>query len=281
MNWQPKERPAATLPNSEEIPPLPSLFLLPGLGGNQKLFQDLPQVVPVSYLDWTDLIQPGVDMSTLFTRVRSQIEARLPSGPVHMAGYSIGGPLAYACARAFQASGRQVLSVSILDATAGDAPIALPLRSRIRRRIERLSSFDILAGLASALAKVLIRPPAAPLLRSLQPHRNRPLPFGFDQQIHLKLTMQLLMPMFWPWWLALTEPASPLTAPTYVFRSQEHESFEPEDLGWGHYCSNVRVIHVPGTHLGMLEPKYNARLCAELLKLAGIEPRSVDESVGI
>jgi thioesterase domain-containing protein len=277
MICTPEERPGnetAILSNDAVTAPRPLLFLLPGLGGNQKLFQDVPQVIPVEYLDWTDSIQPGFAMATLFDHVKSQIEARLPVGPLHLAGYSIGGPLTYACALAFQAHGRHVLSVSILDANAGDAPVALPLRSRIRARMERLSSFDLPAGLASVLAKILIRPPALPLLQRLQHYRNQSLPFGFDREIHLKLTMQLLMPMFWPWWLALTESAPPLTAPTYVFRSQEHEPFEPEDLGWGQYCSNVTVIRVPGSHLGMLDPQNNAQLCAELLKLAGIDPPS-------
>ena len=275
MIWTPEERPGnyrTILPHEAAPPPRPLLFLLPGLGGNQKLFQNVQQVVPVNYLDWTDSIQPGFGMATLFNHVKAQIEDRLPAGPLHLAGYSIGGPLSYACARAFQAQGRPVLSVSILDANAGDSPVNLPLRSRLRSRMERLSSFDLPAGLASVAAKILIRPQAFPLLQRLQHYRNRSLPFGFDQEIHLKLTMQLLMPMFWPWWLALTESAPPLTAPTYVFRSQEHEPFEPEDLGWGQYCSNVTVIRVPGSHLGMLDPQNNAQLCAELLKLAGIDP---------
>jgi len=213
---------------------------------------------------------------------KSTAETKLPAPPIHLAGFSIGGPLAYACALAFQAQGREVASMAILDATASDAPVPVPLNIRLRGRLQQIASFNLPAGLASIIGKTLARPAALPLLRRLQPYRNVKLPLGYDNHLHMKITMQLLMPMFWPWWLDLTRPATPLnapllTAPTYIFRSQDHAPTEPEDLGWSHYCTNVKVIRVPGSHNGMLEPKHNTLLSQALLKLAGIPPTPIYE----
>lgn len=262
-----QDRHATGLPTAADHQPL--LFLLPGLGGDQKLLQNIDQVVHIDYLDWTDLIH-GSGLQTLFTHVKSQIEAKLPAGPVHLAGFSIGGPLAYACALAFQAEGRRVATMAILDATASDAPVPVPLNIRLRGRLQQFASCNLPGGLASIVGKLMARPASQPLLRRLQPYRNVELPFGYQKQLHMKITMQLLMPMFWPWWLELTRSAPPVTAPTYIFRSQDHAPTEPEDLGWSHYCTNVKVIRVLGSHNGMLEPKHNGPLSANLLNLAGI-----------
>jgi thioesterase domain-containing protein len=252
----------------------PLLFLLPGLGGDQKLLKNIGQVVHIHYLDWTDLIQESSGFEALFIHVKSQIDARLPTGPVHLAGFSVGGPLAYACALAFQAEGREVASMAILDASASDAPVPVPFRVRLRDRALQFASFNVPAGVASIVGKAMARQPARPLLHRLRPYRNVALPFGYQHQLHLKVTMQMLLPMFWPWWIELTRTAPPVTAPTYVFRSQDHAPSEPEDLGWSRYCSHVKVVRVPGSHSGMLSPKVNGPLSAQLLNFAGIKTPS-------
>ena len=89
-------------------------------------------------------------------------------------GYSIGGPLAYACVLAFQSEGRVADSLTILDGRTYGAP-----RTKLRERWDNLTTFRLRAGVASVIAKVLTYDLALPLLRRLSPLRRIKLPWNF------------------------------------------------------------------------------------------------------
>jgi thioesterase domain-containing protein len=252
----------------------PLVFVLPGLGGEEdpeleKFWEpsrNLLDIVSVTYLDWTELVRQGADFTAMVAHVKHQIESRSPLGPVRMAGYSIGGHLAYACATQFHAQGRPVQCMAILDAPVTIGESAPGLGARLRARLDMLLDFDLRAGLASLLAKILIREPARPLLKRISRYRQSRLPFSFDAYLHRKITMQLVRRIFPPWWRGMARPPSRLTAPTVLFRSEEHEPREREDLGWGDYCVDLKVVPVAGSHRGMLDPEHNGPLRAAFVR---------------
>jgi thioesterase domain-containing protein len=252
---------------------VPLAFFLPGLGGDEdpklaafwKPFAGALRIVPLTYVDWTELVEQDIDFSVVVSHVKRQIEEILPVGPLRLAGYSIGGHLAYACAREFHAEGRVVDCVAIFDAPADVQNLKLPLSKRLQQRLDRLLSFDIRAGISSILAKSLTNPRSLPRLRKLSRYRHRPLPFHLESSLHRKFQMQMVLRLFPPWWKKVSCPPEVLDTPTFLFRSEEHESDEREDLGWGDYFRIVTVIRVAGSHRGMLEPAVNAPLRAAFL----------------
>jgi len=251
----------------------PVVFVLPGIGGEKdprlERFwapsRSMFDLVLVTYLDWTDLIETGRDFSHLATHVRRQIEARMPAGPLRIVGYSLGGHLTYATALGFQAEGRMVESVAILDAPVNLGASRPPLRKRLRARFDAFLTFNLRAGMASFLAKLLIMQHARPLLHRLSRFRNTLLPFHLERDVHHKITMQLVRSLHSSWWQKILSEAEPLETPTFLLRSEEHEDFDREDLGWKEYCLDLRVIQVTGSHHGMLDPANNAALRSALV----------------
>lgn len=248
----------------------PAIFLLPGLSGEAldvfwEPARSALDLVPVSYLDWTDLIEAGCDGRALARHVLRQIENRMPAGLIRMAGYSIGGHLAYSAAMELQAQGRIVSSVVILDATVHLGAVPQSFRVRMRERMESLLPFNFRAGLASILAKLLVREACRPLLHRFSGYRHVPLPFHFERYLHNKITMQLVRRIHPAWWQTLLRQSPSLEAPAYLFRSEDHRPEEGEDLGWAGLCRNLKVIAVVGTHGSMLEPPNDARLRIALI----------------
>ena len=244
------------------------LFLLPGLGGSQKLLVGEPGVVPVHYLDWTEIVKQGSGFAALYRDVKEQIDSQLPNGPFAIAGYSVGGPLAYACARALEGEGRPATWIGILDERV-DVWKAAPLRKRLQARWKELCSFNVRAGLASVAAKLLTRPADARMLRRLASYRGARLPFGFESYLHNKIRMQLLQRVFNSWWHPILRSPELLSTPVTVFRSEEHGPCESDDLGWGRHCGNVQILPVAGSHRTMLDIDIQGPLSSALLQLSG------------
>ena len=150
----------------------PVVFVLPGLAGDQDPVlegfwgptRSVFDLVPIAYLDWTDLIAARCDGEALARHVNQQIKSRVPQGPIRMAGYSIGGHLAYSTAAELEAQGFTVNSVVILDAPLHLDAAPQPFRVRLRERLKDLLSFNLRGGIASIVAKLLVRERCRPLL---------------------------------------------------------------------------------------------------------------------
>jgi thioesterase domain-containing protein len=249
----------------------PVVFVLPGLGGEadpdleifyRPMRAEL-DLVPITYLDWVELLDADCEFASVAANVRRQIESRMPNGPIRMAGYSIGGHLAYVTALALRAEGRSVDVVAILDAPADVEDFVLSFREQLRARLERLRSFNVRAGLASLFAKALILGNSHRAFSYLARHRRRTLPFRFDTYLHHTITMQLVLRIFPVWWKKQSQQTTIiLDTLTYLFHAEGREPTEREDLGWSKYCSHLKVLNVAGSHRGMLHPSVNAPLRA-------------------
>lgn len=239
--------------------PSPLLFLLPGLIDDDPEFDSvwLPlrktlKIVGVRYLDWCALVAPDASIVSLISYVSDQIKRNAPSGPILIAGYSIGGRIGYAVALALQQEGRSVNCLAILDASANTEQGKVPLSMQTRNRFRSLMKFHLRGAISSVIAKVLTRPEFWPLLRRLAPYREKPLPFDMHIYLHPKLTMQMELRLFRPWWPTMKNSGSLLAAPTYIFRSEDYDNFTSENLGWEDYCLHHKTIRVAGDHGSML-----------------------------
>jgi len=254
---------------SDEKPPL--FFLLSGLGGEQRLFRDKPEVHPVRYMEWTETVLSNRNYALQFDDVLSQINRKVGNSPLRLVGYSVGGLLAYACAVAFEAEARPVESTVILDVPAlGSGPSATPVGKRLIKRLQQLATFQVRSGLASLIAKPLTRESFMPLMRKAVRYRDLPLPLGFHTYLHHKLNMQMQLPVILPWWRSVVDAGPVLKSPVFLIRSEEHEPDEPEDMGWAALCSHLEIINVPGDHNSMLHPSNSPALSAHILELMGL-----------
>ena len=217
-----------------------AVFILPGIDDNPRMWEPLQKAFDgkiVNYLDWTDLLT--ATLADLAAHVSMQIESLSPSGEIRLVGYSIGGSLGYAVAKALQTAGRPVSCLVVLDARAGIEPMPKSPGRRLRERFEQLLTLASRDGLGSLVAKGLTLQPAMPLLRHISRWRDTKLTFSFVSYLHHIITIQLMRRLYWPWWRATVQSGFSLMTPTFLFRSEDHEPSESEDLGWRHLCKNL------------------------------------------
>jgi thioesterase domain-containing protein len=243
----------------------PVVFFFQGSGeGEAKYwgpFEDVVRAVPLSYLDWTELVKPETGFAGVILHLKAQIQSRMPAGPLHLVGYSIGGPLAYACAIALQAEGRVVDCLAILD---GHTSLKA---ATWRQRFADLATFEVRSGLARVLSKLLTNRYGLPVLRRLSAMRRVKLPFNFGAYLHPKLRVYLMWRMFGPWWRTVAPPNAEFTVPTLLFRAKESQRLESDDLGWRRYCQNLTVIQVAASHFNILAAENFGPLCADLARV--------------
>jgi thioesterase domain-containing protein/acyl carrier protein len=120
----------ALLVNGSPAPPESQslVHLVPGLFGDEprlaKFRQALAGRISFNVVAIPDLRQPAAilgDMSRMGWLAARDIQARQPTGPLMLAGYSFGGCVAFETAQALVAAGREIALLAILDAPFGRA----------------------------------------------------------------------------------------------------------------------------------------------------------------
>ena len=118
----------------------PEVFLFPGLGGDELELAALRlgcaptlQCIPVQFPYWTDHART-LTLDQLVDHCCVQIESLAPTGDLRLAGYSFGGTIAYAVAKALTAAGRRVEWLGLVDAPSGSHVAATSRSSHARRR---------------------------------------------------------------------------------------------------------------------------------------------------
>jgi len=230
--------------------------------------------IVVSYLDWSwrRFMGPECFLTSLLADIRRQIDEKAPNGAFYIAGYSIGGPLAFACAHDCRAAGRKVAGVAILDAPAIAKGVPTPFLIRMRRHIKDLLKFDIRGLIGSAMAKMLTSAPMLPHLPSLAKLPAAKLPFAMGSYIGDKLAMQLTRQRYWAWWRGRIETIARSPIPTLLLSSADFDHLGQEDLGWGQYCEVLEVVHLRGSHENILDPR-NLEIVQEKLGALQVEAR--------
>jgi amino acid adenylation domain-containing protein len=177
----------------------------------------------------------------------STIRARQPDGPLALAGYSIGGLVAYEVARQAVASGQHIEWLGIVDAVAPSmheiirANLTLPGRLRsLRRRPDRERWAKI--------AEVTIR-----ALRSCTPWPQN----NFDYRGVTEIACRYLQPGH--------------RVPTHLFVSEVSLAAAEKDLlGWSEFHQGPLAAHrLAGDHSGLLQPPQADLLAKIMLESLG------------
>jgi acetoacetyl-CoA synthetase len=219
---------------------LPLVHLLPGFFGDEPRLARLRQAL-AGRVGFHVIAMPGARhaASTLRDMVRTavfcarDIEARQPTGPIMLAGFSFGGCVAFETARALVASGREVALLGLFDAPLGRT--ADGTRRSLRERLRpwallyavgaRICSWD--SGRRLVLSIVRRFGPVAEIkankfvfliLREFARHRWAPVAIDVDT------------------WLAVSAQYAPKTLSI-----------------WRRLCPRLRVVKLPGAHLEIFQ----------------------------
>jgi thioesterase domain-containing protein/acyl carrier protein len=113
---------ARSLASSRPAAPMPTLFMLPGLYGDDprlaRLRRRLADKIRVEMLEPPGLDAPGSllrDLAATAAIVAREIQRRQPSGDIRLAGFSFGASVAFAAAHHLIASGRTVAMLYLID----------------------------------------------------------------------------------------------------------------------------------------------------------------------
>jgi len=213
------------------------LFLLPSATGNLLFWQRVIPYTPRHLLLWG--VAPGwaageqVDCQSLAEVVVPMVEAiqkHQPQGPIRLMGYSAGAHFAHEVARQLEDLGRQVEFLGLVDAIPNRPRAAWwsKTTAMLRRLIDprQWSSFR------------RRRPPNEPSGQRVKVPRKQHLPDRFVRMHdQFRQTRQQLVDL-----LEAHVPGR-TQAPVTLFRVPgKKDEKRPPGLGWGRYCSHVKVI---------------------------------------
>ncbi len=222
---------------------------------------------------WATVVDPAYRFETLVGFVADQILARADGGPILLAGYCFGGAIAAAVARHLDAQGHTIGLLAILD---GDvAWFQGPRRGGTVRLTPWQQARSMRwAWQSGRLAEYLGRVSAESLARRhtwLLPwlakrERYKRLPGDFAFYLNLHLLMQILPGTDRSGLSRAMVVDAPLRVPVGVFRTPEHDSGRPDDLGWSALFQPATVRFIAGTHEGVFAPTIIDGLCESFVQ---------------
>jgi amino acid adenylation domain-containing protein len=242
----------------------PVVFFMPGYGGDEPRLgrfraacANMLDIRPLHYPALPRLADADASFDSISAHVADQIDRAQPEGPVALAGYSVGGDVAYCAALRLVERGRAVGLLAIFDTdTGGDAPpTAAAVPRSIWQRLGRLVPIvrrgdwnELIAGLFPAGR--VVRPPLVHIVRGLAGFRRigtANLTFYLKRHLH-----EAFVQAHHSAWLSLGVVRR-VAAPIVLFRSQQ-EGRTTDDLGWRSRADRLTVVDVPGNHLTMFGP---------------------------
>ncbi|MEJ0019553.1 MAG: alpha/beta fold hydrolase [Acetobacteraceae bacterium] len=269
-----------------------TVFLIPGMGGVSQLVGGFAaacaprlRIAIIDLPDWPDLIAPQFSMADLVERCAAEIQERAADGPLHIAGFSLGGHVALGVAHVLLSRGHRIGFLGVLDTNAAwrrrsspDADRKGPLHPvrRLRWEMHNLLTAAregrLVDRLGMLTAEVLAQPGKAWRLRLAASRRHARLPAGFWMFVNKYLREILQARTVRSWQADRRQTVPLLDVPAVLFRSQEHEPREPDDLGWGALCPGLRIVHVAGGHEGMMRPPHLDDFCDVFIRESAAAP---------
>jgi acyl-coenzyme A synthetase/AMP-(fatty) acid ligase/thioesterase domain-containing protein len=229
--------------------------------------------------DWRDWPYDEHALDRVVRRLIAQIDGHGPDRPPIIAGYSLGGSLAFATAVALERMGRPVRFLGLLDSGLSPSrsttdrrrglswPAWLEMFARERRAFgfkpAFLNELSYVVAESGSLRKVL-----GPLSRLAM--RGK-LGVVLDNFIGMQVRVSA-----WRAWSALHRQAE-IEAPTVLLRTADHAPDAPVDLGWDKHCSSLRVITIAGCHRDLFDEPQLRSLAAAFV---GTVSRSRDPAWG-
>jgi nonribosomal peptide synthetase DhbF len=278
----------------------PLVFLLPGLCGDEPglvrfriLCDPSVRFVMLDYPGWKFMTEETSGIDTLVRHVIGQIQSEAPEGPVWLMGYSFGAYCSYAVASELSRSGREVAFVGLLDPSAPTQPpdevAPIPAGWRffhtVGRQVRAIAQGMSARVSALVAVRVLNSPLGKPILALARRMRN-PRPssrFGYYLNYYLNASKRLAAMKHW--YKSVENELLPLSAPAFLFRSEDHSPEQPEDLGWSRHFKSVSTINLTGFHYTIFDSPHLESLCDETGKAirsiaSGIKSAPLSDSSG-
>ena len=256
----------------------PLVFLLPGLCGDEPglvrfriLCDPAARFVMLDYPGWKFMIEENHGIDILVKHVIRQIQSEAPDGPVWLMGYSFGAYCSYAVAMELARLGREVAFVGLLDPSAptelpdevAPIPVSWHFFHTVARQLRAIRQG--MASRVSALVavRVLNSRPGKPVLALARRMRNPRPALRFAYYLNYYMNASKRLAAMKHWYQSAEKESAPLSAPTFLFRSEDHSLDEPEDLGWGRHFQSVSTIKLTGFHYTIFDPPHLESLCDE------------------
>ena len=234
-------------------------------------------IVNVDIGEWTDLVEPTFQFEHLIGRVMALITDIAPTGKVRLAGYSLGGQIAWAVAVALEGAGREVEHVMLIDSwnmedqsqrffADLDKLAHLTRRDELYQLLRSCAEGEFPKHLARLVGRRLLGRRGAKLLRWLARHRNI-MPTQVDYHLSLYLLVSLLATHAAAWSRAFDKNMV-LHAPVTLLRAAAN-MHQAQDLGWQDSSPQLQVVNVAGDHRSMLAADNLGNIAVHFIRVFG------------
>jgi enterobactin synthetase component F len=208
--------------------------------------------VLLEYPDWRQMVAPGFDMVAMVEHFMSRIREHSSSGPVLLAGYSLGAAAAMALAADLRDAGREVSGLLLFDLQSVQASWKARRAQALRTRI-RLHLVAAWRTLCVRTVRLAGRHPG--LLRSIL-EQTAFLPVRWRYWFYVQTSVTLQIKTIEPWRDAVhADPRLWAGVPTILFRTGSGAALRGDDRFWHWPGRDVRTVPVRGDHYSMLRER--------------------------
>jgi thioesterase domain-containing protein len=297
--WRPTPGAPVVLREGDLADGRPTLFVLPGMGGNVYNYYALAEHLPAPQrvvglpLPGADGLEPPLtSIEAVAERFAASIRAEQPRGPYVLAGYSLGGRVAFEVARrlAAEQGPKSIGVLAMLDTPAPGWPRPLPWIRRAAQHARRVARGELTAPLKPILKRLRRAKPAA-VASAAASSRGVGDKAERDAIESLGLPPEILRGVRLPahvgdpavrarhyamvetyWRAALAWRPAPIDLPITVLRAAEPcwtncDVSDPR-MGWSRLTRGpVRVAPVPGSHGTLFHEAHVVEVAATLERL--------------
>lgn len=261
------------------------LFLIPGLNGTAYYLSPLCKSFDMDRA-CIAFQAPGIDgleaplgsIEEMARRYIEEMRSIQPHGPYAIAGHSFGGVIAYEMAQRLAEQGETVEPLMLLDTAVSESEDGVDQSDEIMALFEFIGVFNRFSGQPPIRAELLALP-IDEQRRTLWSMLGSNPAAADVIEVYRKNMIAMLRyrprPYAGPVILYRSVDGFPAEA-VHPDRRVRHEFGTPA-LGWDKFCSDLRIIDVPGDHFTMVMPPQANPLVASLQEV--LKPR-VDMVIG-
>lgn len=251
------------------IPKSNSFVYIPGSGGGvpdlsvlQSGPEDATAFEAIKYPSWRRYSDPKYSAETLISELSTEIERRIPVGPLRIVGLSLGGHFAYLVALHLQARGRQIDTVCAIDSFIVSTDQATPgwQRRAFAEFVESLRKFrfaEIAVFGRSRIWRAMLRMIGGKLplvLNKLSRFSWLSTILEVNPVLKQEIEMRMLIRLVAPWLATIDDNPRPLAVPVAILRTGSSAS---SDSAWRARCPNLTIfeIRIQGLHHALFDPE--------------------------